>query len=179
MDREVEVKVRLTEDSKKELEEKFSFSEEVNQKDTVFTDPKTAVSYDQSKLGAVFARVRNSGGKIIFTVKKPQTGELDCIEKETVIEDPHQMKDAIEMMGYVEAVKIEKSRRLAKHEDYTLSLDEVVGLGSFLEVESLVEEDKDGGEVQKEIWEFLISIGLSKENEETKGYDTLIYLNSK
>ena len=179
MDREVEVKVRLSENTRDILEKKFSFSVSVVQKDTVFTDPKTAEKYDQSKLGAVFARIRNSGGKIIFTVKKPQTGELDCIEKETAIENPEQMKDAIEMMGYVEAVKIEKTRRLAKHEVYTLSLDEVVGLGSFLEVESLVDEDEDGEKVQKEIWEFLESIGLSKEDEEVRGYDTLIYLSKK
>jgi predicted adenylyl cyclase CyaB len=56
-----------------------------------------------------------------------------------------------------------------------ICLDEVKELGSYIEVEKISEDD-NANEVQNELFTFLESLGVNKENRETHGYDTLLYI---
>jgi adenylate cyclase class 2 len=60
---------------------------------------------------------------------------LACEEHETVIADREAMHHAIVAMGYRPTVRVEKTRRTARVGNYSLCLDEVAGVGWFLEVE--------------------------------------------
>ena len=78
-------------------------------------------------------------------------------------------------MGYKPAVEIHKVRRRAKYKDYEICLDGVKELGAFVEVEKIT-DNENADKVQDELFSFLESLGVSKDNRETHGYDTLIYL---
>jgi len=54
-----------------------------------------------------------------------------------------------------------------------ICLDEVEGLGSFIEVEKTSAED--GEAIQEELFNFLESLGVKREDRVFKGYDTLKY----
>ncbi|MFC1720945.1 CYTH domain-containing protein [Patescibacteria group bacterium] len=85
---EIKVKVENIEDLKLKLEKLgFVFSDSVIQNDTVFTDKQTAKQYDTFVSDVNFLRIREQGDKILFTLKRPQTGELDCIEREIEFKD--------------------------------------------------------------------------------------------
>lgn len=84
------------------------------------------------------------------------------------------MKGAIELLGYHQAIHVVKTRTKTKYQDMEICLDEVEELGSFIEVEKIVEGE--GETVQNELFGFLETIGVSKENRVLKGYDTLLYI---
>lgn len=177
---EIKVKVQDIEELKIKLEKLgFVFAPVVTQNDTIFTDPETAKTFDALVSNVNFLRTREQEGRLILTLKRPQTGEMDCIERETEFSNLDQMKDIIDYLGYEKVVNVNKKRSIAKKEGYEISLDSVEGLGDFLEVESMVPMDTDGVETQKEMWKFLIKLGLDQKDEVIRGYDTLVYLASK
>ena len=108
-------------------------------------------------------------------MKQPQSNELDTLERETEIADPKELKEVLFLMGYRSVVEIHKVRRKAKYKDYEICLDEVKGLGSFVEVEKITDE-ANAEEVQEELFQFLETWGIQRENRIMNGYDTLIYL---
>jgi adenylate cyclase, class 2 len=126
-------------------------------------------------LGTNVLRIRKAKGKIIFTLKQAQKNELDCIEKELEITNAKEMKDILEILGYKESVHVHKTRLKATLNDMEICLDEVKDLGSFIEVEKLTDE-VDGEKVQNELFDFLQTVGVKKEDRVTRGYDTLMWL---
>ncbi len=173
--KEIEVKARIN--NPQEILDKLKklgcdLSEPITQNDSVFV-PEGFVYGQGRKKGINFLRIRELKGRIIFTLKQPQLNELDCIEKELDIDKVDTMKDILKLLGYHEGVKVNKVRIKCKYKDYEVCVDEVDGLGSFVEVEKITDEDAE--EVQKELFDFLISLGVKKEDRETHGYDVLMH----
>ena len=79
-------------------------------------------------------------------------------------------------MGYKSAVQVKKTRKTAKYKDFEICLDFVEDLGDFIEVEKIAGENADSGQIQNELFEFLLNLGIRNENRVTQGYDTLIFL---
>jgi adenylate cyclase class IV len=52
-------------------------------------------------------------------------------------------------------------------------------LGAFVELEKLTDDDADPVQVQEELMQVLESLGLSRKDQETRGYDTQIYFLNK
>jgi adenylate cyclase class 2 len=129
--------------------------------------------YGMSKLGAVFARLRTQGGQHLFTLKRPVDNELACLEFETEVADREQMHEAIGHMGFYPTVRIVKVRRTARLGELSLCLDEVEGLGMFLEVERVIPEGHSGAAVQAELDAFARSLGVELERT-TETYDSLL-----
>ncbi len=178
MKKEIEVKARVGD--REVLLSKMGaigceLSEPVIQDDSIF------VNFDgpftDYKPGTSFLRLRKSKGKVIFNLKQPQRNELDCIEHETEVVDPEQMRNILKYMGYHEAVRVHKKRQKAKYKEYEICVDEVEGLGSFIEVEKM--SDGDGEKVQEELFDFLKSLGVDPKDRVLQGYDTLIYLKNR
>jgi adenylate cyclase class 2 len=120
-----------------------------------------------------FLRIRKTNdGTYIFTVKQPMKQALSKIEHETQIMNPIELEHALFLMGYKKANSVEKSRQIAHYKDYEICFDEVKDLGSFIEVEKFSEENPD--HIREELFNFLISLGVSKEDEVNEGYDILI-----
>ena len=84
-----------------------------------------------------------------FTTKTPVDNVLACREFETVVTDPEQMHHAIIAMGYRPTVRVVKQRRTARVGPYSLCVDDVEGVGAFLEVEAVAEGTADMATLQE------------------------------
>ena len=80
---------------------------------------------------------------------------------------------AIREMGFYPTVRIVKARRTAELDDLSLCLDEVEGLGAFLEIERMVAAPVPGELVQAELAEFVAGLGIEAERTE-ETYDSLV-----
>ena len=105
MQKEIEVKAKIDNFQTvktKLLELGCVFSDSIRQEDEVFVNFEG--DFTQLKLGTNFLRIRkeNKVGKdrILFTLKQPQSNELDCIEKEVEISDADQFKSAPNLVFY-------------------------------------------------------------------------------
>ena len=129
--------------------------------------------YGDARCGVPFARLRTVAGRHVFTVKRPAENVLSCEEHETVVADRDQMHDAILAMGFWPTVRIVKTRRTATFGDLVLCVDELDGLGVFLEVERMVPGDVPGEAVQEELSRFVASLGIEAE-QTGQTYDSLV-----
>lgn len=176
MRQEIEVKARVND--LKKVEEKLLalgcvMSEPLKQNDITFYI-KTDTPYDQLVHGQNILRIREQNGKSIFTIKQTGINDLDSFERETEISDSEEMRHAILLLGYSEAVRINKVRRKTMCQGYEICLDQVEDLGNFVEVEKIT-ENEDPEKVQTELFEFLKQFGVTEADRVVNGYDTLIY----
>lgn len=178
--KEVEAKTRIT--NLEGMAERLSangwvMSEPVSQDDRIFL--LNGIDYAHIPKGTVFLRIRSQNGKTIFTYKQAKTNELDCIERELEISDASAQKDILEFLGFYEVMRLNKLRQKGKKDGMTICLDEVEGLGSFLEVEKMVEESADSSAIQSELFGLLQTLGAKTEDRIEVGYDTLMYQKNK
>jgi adenylate cyclase class 2 len=179
---EIEVKaaIRDTEKVRHALESlDCSFGEGIHQDDAVYV--QATGSLETFLQNDVFLRVRVQGdGTVLLTAKKPirkSPEELVKQEHEVVVSSADEARAILELMGYREGVRVRKIRRSAHHGAYEICLDEVEGLGTFIEIEQLGERD-DARRIQEDMLAFLGSIGVAPENRVTKGYDILMLENT-
>ncbi len=118
-------------------------------------------------------RIRKQNNKILFTLKKNRSNELDCIEKEIEVNNDIILSEIIELLDYIKTVEVHKKRIKTNYKDYEICLDSVHDLGYFIEVEKMSNED--GNKIQDELFNFLETIGVKKEDRVLKGYDTLLW----
>jgi len=169
---EIEVKAKV--DNLPEIARKLSklgckISAPIFQYDRIYNE-KGKIN-PRGKKGNVL-RIRQQEDKILLTLKKNRTNELDCIEHELEISSVEEMENILLQMGYQLAVEIRKTRQKAKYQNYEICLDEVEGLGTFVEVEKITNEPAE--KVQEELFQFLESLGVAKDQRISKGYDTLM-----
>ena len=175
MKKEIEVKAKVSDLNIVKIElEKLGcvFGEPVVQDDTTFVNFDT--DYANFMKDTNFLRIRKTKDKIFFNLKRPQSNEMDCIEREVEINDADQMIGAIELLGYHKAVNVVKTRTKTMYNGMEICLDEVKDLGSFIEVEKIV--DGDGEEVKNELFIFLETLGVKRKDRVMNGYDTMVYL---
>lgn len=172
--REIEVKARV-QDADALLAALKShgvvLSEPLKQHDIVWfeqgSDPKNMV-------GRNVLRIRTENDAQATFALKQTVADLDKIEHETIIDNPEEMRAAIELMHYELYVEVVKLRRKAKFGDYEICVDEVSQLGTFIEIEKLCDETADGDAVRDELWQVLAKLGISGSDEVTQGYDILM-----
>lgn len=128
----------------------------------------------------VFLRIRiQNGEKVILTAKQSKTdlqgGAENLVkrEHEVVVDSAEEARGILAMLDLKEAVRTVKKRQTAEHNGYEICIDEVEGLGAFIELEKIAEES-DAEAIQKEMSVFLQSLGVSPEDQVHKGYDILM-----
>jgi len=92
---------------------------------------------------------------------------------ETAIADRDQMHHAIMAMGFRPTVRIIKVRRTATVGDLVMCVDELDGVGVFVEVERLVPDWVPGEAVQAELARFVASLDVEAERS-AQTYDSLV-----
>lgn len=176
MEKEIEIKIRVPEFE--------AFQNKLKAQGCVFTEPvfqddMNFINYEGDFMsfpeGANYLRIRQTKDKSFFTLKRGE--EMETIEREVVISDPNQMRDALLYMGYKEAVRVKKVRTKTNFRGYEICFDEVEELGNFIEVEKITDEDTEI--VRKEMLDFLESFGVDTAERVHNGYDTLMYLKNK
>lgn len=129
--------------------------------------------FGDSKLGVSFVRLRTVDGRHYFALKQPGENAQACLEHETEVADRAAMHGAILHMGYHSTVRVAKTRRTAMLEHCSLCVDDVDGVGGFVELERMVPEDAPAEVIQAELASFVESLGITAvRTDET--YDSLV-----
>lgn len=171
--REIEIKARVS--SLDDLltllaRRNVTVSKAVKQHDVVYSVP----GQKDNAPGSIWLRIRTEDNSTsIFTLKKQFEGGLDSIEHETAIQDSGELESIIELLGFELYSDLTKTRRKAKLGNIEICIDEVEGLGTFIEAEKLVAQDANGDIVRLELWKELESLGVEKKHEVFEGYDVL------
>ena len=130
--------------------------------------------FGDSKLGVAFLRLRTAKGRHYFTLKQPADNAQACLEYETQVTDRQAMHHAAIQMGYRPTVRIAKTRRVAALDGCSLCVDDVEGLGGFLELERMAPDDADTRAVQASLAAFVASLGIEATRTD-QTYDSLVH----
>jgi adenylate cyclase class 2 len=130
--------------------------------------------FGDSKLGVSFLRLRTVSGRHYFTLKQPTQNDQACLEYETEVTDREAMHHAALHMGYRPTVRIIKARRTASIEGCSLCIDEVEGVGGFIEAERIAPDDADAQAIQAELAALIESLGIAT-TRTTETYDSLVH----
>jgi len=165
--REVEILVQVLDDKEKALKKlgKFEFKGEKKIIDTYFGMPND-MRYLEFK---VSLRIRQVEGKCFIAFKKDNFENSKWLysdEYETEVDNYESAREILANLGFNELVKLENVKHKYQIDNYEIVLEEVDGLGLFLEVERLNLDDKeDVQKVRSEIQTFIdgLKIAVSKE----------------
>jgi adenylate cyclase, class 2 len=174
-DYEIEVKARVDglEKVKARLENLgCEFSPPVLQEDTVFVNDEAAITAPST--GMIVIRLRTQGNSVALTLKQYRSNQQDCLEKEVLVGSYAVAADILVLLGYKPCVQLSKSRQTATLGCLTICLDSVTGLGEFIEVE-VISSSSNATEVQAELREFLVHVGLTETDFVTEGYHIMAY----
>jgi adenylate cyclase class 2 len=147
-------------------------SEPVRQDDQAYAP--TGWQFGDSKLGVSFLRLRTVSDRHYFTLKQPGQNAQACLEYETEVTDRDAMHHAAIHMGYRPTVRITKTRRTASIGDCSLCIDDLEGVGGFIEAERLAPDDADTLAVQAELAAIIESIGITL-TRTADTYDSLVH----
>jgi predicted adenylyl cyclase CyaB len=169
---EVKAKVRSSEAILNALKEKgIELGQPIKQHDVVYSQPGAKDNQPNS----IWLRIRTENDKkITLTLKQQVTNELDSIEHEVVVDNADEMFSIITLLGYELFSDLTKVRQKAKHGDIEICYDTLPDLGTFIEAEKLCPDDADAKAITTELWRLLSELGVSKNDEETSGYDVLL-----
>ena len=181
--REIEIKVRLQD--KKGLLTALAakgvvLGEPVHQRDQVFGLPGEAGGDGNT---APWLRVRtemrrqgeDTTKRALFTFKRSVTGQLDSIEHGTGVDDPDAVIAIVKELGFVAFSDISKIRQTGTLNGIEVCVDSVEGLGDFIELEQLADEDADPVAIVNGLWREMAELGIgSRHDEVTDGYDILM-----
>ncbi|MBI4054230.1 MAG: class IV adenylate cyclase, partial [Candidatus Doudnabacteria bacterium] len=180
--REVEVKAKTND--LKAAESKLVamgalIAQPVIQADRVYLQNGTA--FEEVTVNTPVLRIREQNpGETLLTYKHIRGEELDKQEHEVVVSNASEMEQILKLSGFYEAVAFTKTRRKCKLGDYEICLDNVEGLGGFIEIEKLIPDSHEGPgsngqDVQRELFDFLRQLGVREQDKVLSGYDVLIY----
>ncbi len=132
---EVEVKgwVRTPEQVRavEEYVDTWSFVGEDNQEDIYFSHPcRDFASTDEA------LRLRRCSKGTFLTYKGPKLDSISKTREELEIEVPAEIVQILRRVGFKEAGRVCKTRRSFRKNDLLLFIDDVQGLGRFVELES-------------------------------------------
>ncbi len=176
--REIEIKVKVNnyqEVNSLLTEKDWNPSPPINQQDIIFLNKN--ISFSQIRSGTPVTRIRIQGDNdFILNVKVSQSNELDCIEHETKVENINETLNILSLLGLHEVMQVKKIRQMGKIGNHTVCLDIVEGLGCFIEFEILISDQKsDINKMKNKIWQEIISLGMTQDDEVLCGYDTLLH----
>ena len=116
-----------------------------------------------SKLGCVRKQTKNGIVKYLMTVKVNGGEDLNSLEYEVEVDNPDEAVAIFKALGFVLDVQILKERYVGTLGEFALCLDEVEGLGIFIELEKIVDDNAMVGVVQAEMRRVLEELGLGGE----------------
>lgn len=154
---------------KVKLDAKYGPGKKLVQKDVLFLYKKT--SYSEHVTGEPALRIRSSDGKHYFTYKHTVLASGNRVEHETEVSNPAAMRGALIAMGWHEVITIEKTRAHYHAAGVTYDLDNVMGLGDFLEVEIISNEDSDA---EAALISIAASLGIPADRIERRSYGKLL-----
>lgn len=176
--REIEIKLKAKnfENLEKSLKDKgVLLSQPISQHDVIYTLNNSTKEFESAGAKDIVIRIRYLKDRAILTLKKQCSRELDNLEYETEVKEPDQMHNVLIILGWKPIVEVKKIRRKGTLGEYEIYLDQVEKLGDFVELEKLADDQADPEQIREELFKELETLGLSRNDEETRGYDTQMY----
>lgn len=177
---EVEIKLPLKERILTEselLKQGFSRGDLVKETDIYFNGKE----HDFKKCGEAF-RIRQienqsagtASSVITFKGKKTDRVFMTRKELETGIEDPDICKEIFSAIGFEPMRPVVKQRQYYHQNCMTACLDQVEGLGDFLELEILVDREEQKDAAQERIASVLETLGYSMADTVRRSYLSML-----
>ncbi|ASJ01061.1 class IV adenylate cyclase [Thermococcus gorgonarius] len=163
---EIEIKFRVNFDETREKIESLgaSFVREEVQEDLYFSLPYPNLLRVR--------RIKNLGRAFITYKYIRDPGKNEEFEEiEVEVSNFEKTVEILKRLGFREDVWVRKKRLVYRLDGITFELNEVEGLGSFLDIE-VIEDDVD--KAKEIIWETARKLGLSEEDVEPRLYQELI-----
>lgn len=172
---EVEVKAWVENpDSLKDLLEKQHTFEKEYLKDDIYFLPPGAEILEKAE--SFYFRLRTENGEHIITRKeKTVTDGIEVNqEQEFTVSDSSQFEDLMYKLGC--SVLVRKKKKGWKYSSKTsiLELSHVDNLGYFIEIEKIIEDEKDISRAREEVKELLEGLGVSEDKIESRSYTSLL-----
>ena len=99
----------------------------------------------------------------LMTLKIERQAKLVSDEYEFAVDSSDMAHQMLTALGWQEVVTVDKVRLESKTEDYTICVDEVAGLGLFIELEVLAEDDANTDNIQQQMYSFLKNLNIDGE----------------
>ncbi len=171
---EIESKFKISSDITRDkllamLKDQFIMSiSSKRQIDTVFLLPEQvdAPIIPGSKIMRVRDALNPETGELqqsLMTLKVEGQTKLVSDEYEFAVDDGNAARQMLTALGWQEIVTVDKARLESKTEDYTICIDEVAGLGLFIELEVLTEDSADVKDIQQQMCNFLKNLNIDGE----------------
>ncbi len=165
--REIEVLVKLFDGKKKVLKALRGFKREGANRilDIYYTHPKlTVLRPERSGRLRDCLRIRVKGDKCLIAYKKDYFNQKDMWlyseEHETPIEGFKEISHILAALGFKVLIRVDNTKHKFMHGDYEIVLEEVKGLGLFLEVEYKKQSRASHKEIKNDICSFISSMGV-------------------
>ena len=159
---EVEVKVRADHSKIRPLLEEIGANKIgiEEQSDTYFAAPYRDFAKTDEAL-----RIRSLGGQAVLTYKGPKLDKVSKTreELETPVDETTTVK-IFQALGFSEAGVVRKKREVFSAGEIIVCLDAVEGLGEFLEVEIVAEDEKDLKNSRDQLFKFLSHFGVDEKD---------------
>lgn len=122
-------------------------------------------------------RVRESENNCSLTYKnwhkEKNRNTVSCDEFETRVSDAEALKKILESLDFKRVVFVEKKRSTWKYKEAEIAVDDVAGLGFFIELEA-TGEFADIQAAEKRLHEILLEIGAETGEQDFEGYAYLL-----
>ncbi len=173
MEVEVKAKVKNLSTLRRKLKAmRAQFGSVLNQKDWLFYH-REAIKTKSQKSGDYLLRIRSENGKHFLAYKGLTERKGVWVEYEFGIDSPQEARRLIEAMGFGLALILEKKRIPGKLGKIVFCLDQIKGLGDFIEMEIITGKEK-GKEAQQKIMQIFSQLGIDKRNFVRIGYPQII-----
>ncbi len=175
--KEIELKITLPQHELDRLEQWLHcyaiFIKEEQLRDYSFDDSDNNLYHNNKTL-----RVRYTTDKCFLGYKQAHHDEkteerIFCDEFETTVANGDSVQQILKALGYSVVVIIEKKRRTYSYQDIEIMLDNVIGLGLFVELE-LVSEIHDVRVGLLRLYKLLQHIGITSFEVRKRGYTSMM-----
>jgi len=138
---EIEMKAKIDKYNRGRVEQiakKAVFLGERLEEDIYFSSPiKNFKETDEA------LRIRKSQGNTILTYKGPKIDKISKSREEIETFVSGDIKIILERLGFNKFIEIKKKRKLYQYNEFMISIDDVEGLGEYIEVELKYEKKED------------------------------------
>lgn len=172
---EVEVKAKINISNVEPVLKTLGFEKgtTVYEKDTYFNGEKTDLKAEDKALRIRLHKDVDTGiVKYVLNFKGPKIDDSTMTREETQFEVPDFEKGLMVLngLGFFEAGGVEKTRIHYKKDDITCCLDRVTGLGDFLEIEIMAQDEAGYEAALDKIKTLLSRLGLGMDDTINQSY---------
>lgn len=172
----IEVEVKAWLENEKELEQHLNqigakYLKTINQSDIYFNHPKKDFKKTDEAL-----RIRKEEKKYILTYKGPKIDIKSKTREELEVnfEEQSKLQEILEKLGFKAIYEVKKSRKIFALNEIKISIDNIVDLGTFIELETEVDSNEEVSNAVNLLLEKLKLLGISETKTERCSYLELL-----